>query len=224
MRELEELTLFKPVLQKSELFSDIPTELYPDALKFLSAQLKRYKKDEYILHIGQPFKYGLMLLQGAIEGSFITENFDKINMAHFESGCLIGESLACSQESSSPIQLRAMTDITVLLLDFTVLYNTDHVKHSYQLKMSMNLIKILSRQNVFLSGRIRILGQRTIRDRILMYMKMLPKDENGFVKLPFTKTAFAEYLGVNRSALSREMSNMIEDGIIESKEKKYRIN
>ena len=221
MRELEELTLFKPVLQKSELFSDIPTELYPDTLKFLRAQLKRYKKDEYLLHIGQPFKYGLLLLQGNIEGSFITENFDKINMAHFESGCLIGESLACSQEQSSPIQLRAMTDITVLLLDFTVLYDTDYVKHSYQLKLSLNLMKLLSKRNVLLSGRIRILGQRTIRDRILMYLKSLPKDSDGTVKLPFTKTAFAEYLGVNRSALSREMSGMEKDGIIEKRGKKY---
>ena len=221
MRELEELTIFKAVLQKSKLFSDIPTELYPDTLKFLKAQLRRYKKDEYLLHIGQPFKYGFLILQGSIEGSFITENFDKINMAHFESGCLIGESLACSREESSPIQLRAMTDITVLLLDFTVLYNTDHVKHSYQLKLSLNLIKLLSRQNVLLSGRIRILGQRTIRDRILMYLKTLPKDSSGTVKLPFTKTAFAEYLGVNRSALSREMSNMERDGIIERRGKKY---
>lgn len=224
MRELTELNAYKSVLQKSRLFSDIPIELYSDALKFLKAQLKRYKKDEYLLHIGQPFKYGLLLLQGTIEGSFITENFDKINMAHFESGSLIGESLACSMEQNSPIQLRAMTDITVLLFDFSVLYNTDHVKHSYQLKMSVNLIKILSKQNVFLSGRIRILGQRTIRDRILMYLKTLPKDEDGLIKLPFTKTAFAEYLGVNRSALSREMSNMIDDGIIVSKGKKYRIN
>ncbi len=224
MKELTELNTFRPVLQKSELFSDIPMELYPDTLKFMKAQLKRYKKDEYLLHIGQPFKYGLLLLKGNIEGSFITENFDKINMAHFESGCLIGESLACSQEKSSPIQLRAMTDITVLLLDFTVLYDTDYVKHSYQLKLSLNLIKILSKQNVLLSGRIRILGQRTIRDRILMYLKTLPKDSEGFVKLPFTKTAFAEYLGVNRSALSRELSNMIADGVIESKGKRYGIN
>ncbi len=215
IKELMELNHYKQVVQSSSLFSDIPPELYPDALKFMKAQLKRYRKDEFILHTGQPFRYGILLLEGSIEGSFITENFHKINMNNFEKGMLIGESLACAREECSPIQLRAMTDITVLFLDFSVIYDTDHVKHSYQLRLSLNLVKLLSRQNVFLSNRIRILGQRTIRDRIIMYMDTLQKDSSGQISLPFTITAFAEYLGVNRSALSREMSNMEKEGVIE---------
>ena len=62
------------------------------------------------------------------------------------------------------------------------------------------------------------------RDRILIYLGTLPKDKNSFVKIPFTQTALAEYLGVNRSALSRELGRMQNEGLlIVDKEKMKRI-
>lgn len=215
MKELDAFNLYKPVLQRCSLFSDIAQELYCDSLKFMKAQLRTYFRDEYILHIGEPFRYGIVLLSGSVEGSFITENYDKVNMNHFEPGALIGESLACAEEKSSPIQLRALSETVVLLLDFTVLYRTDSVKYSYQLKLLMNLMKNLSRQNVFLSGKIRILSQKTHRDKLMMYLESLPKGADGTVRLPYSKTALAEFLGVNRSALSREIGNMVNEGLIE---------
>ena len=66
----------------------------------------------------------------------------------------------------------------------------------------------------FLNQKVRILSQKSLRDRILIYLGTLPKDKNGFVKIPFTQTALAEYLGVNRSALSRELGRMQNEGLL----------
>ena len=65
-----------------------------------------------------------------------------------------------------------------------------------------------------LNQKVRILSQKSQRDRILIYLGTLPKDKNDFVKIPFTKTALAEYLGVNRSALSRELGRMQNEGLL----------
>ena len=74
--------------------------------------------------------------------------------------------------------------------------------------LAENLIKSLARKNLILNQKVRILSQKSLRDRILIYLGTLSKDKNGFVKIPFTQTALAEYLGVNRSALSREIGRM----------------
>ena len=65
-----------------------------------------------------------------------------------------------------------------------------------------------------MNQKVRILSQKGLRDRILFYLDTLPKDKNGFVKIPFTRTALAEYLGVNRSALSREIGRMQNENLL----------
>ena len=216
MNEQQLFSEYKYIIAACPLFKDIPQELLTDSLAFLKAQFKTYKKGDHIVMLGEPFRYGILLLDGSLEGSFINENYDKINMNHFSEGALIGESLACAEIKCSPIQLRAMTEVKVLLLDFMVLYDTEAVKHTYQLKLSVNLIKALSKQNVFISTKIRIFGQKALRDKVIVYLESLPKRKDGSVKIPFTQTALAEFMGVNRSALSRELGRMEDEGLLKS--------
>lgn len=59
-----------------------------------------------------------------------------------------------------------------------------------------------------------MLGQRKLRDRLMLYLGNLPRAGDGGILLPFTITTLAEYLGVNRSSLSREVSQMMDEGIL----------
>lgn len=224
LRELAVYSQYKQVIAGCTLFKGIPHELHADALKFLKARCKTCQKDELIIRIGDEFKYGILPLSGSLEGSFFNENFDKVNMDHFTAGTLIGESLALAGTQSSPIQLRAITDCTLLLLDFHPLYDTRAIKHSYQLKISVNLISQLSMQNVFLNSKIQILSQKSLRDRVKIYLESLPKQPDGSVAVPFTKTALAEFMCVNRSALSRELGRMESEGLITPTENGYILN
>lgn len=76
------------------------------------------------------------------------------------------------------------------------------------------LIQILASQNVFSNLKLRIANQRVLRDRVLVYLHSLAPDANGFISVPFTRTALAGFLGVNRSALSRGLGRMQDDGLI----------
>lgn len=223
MREIELFVRYKPILCGCTLFEDVHPELLPDALKFLRAQYRTCQRGESLVRLGEPFRYGVLLLSGTLEGSFITENYSKINMNHFSAGALIGESFACAQLTHSPVQLRAMTGCAVLLLDFSVLYDTGAVRHTYQLKISLNLMKALAAQNVALGNKIRIFSQKSLRDKVILFLESLPKRADGSVKLPFTRTAMAEYMGVNRSALSRELGRMEDAGLLQSVEDGYKL-
>mgnify|MGYP001873672035 FL=1 len=223
MKELELNKTFFLTLSKCTLFSHIPETAYHDLLQFMQASIKFYKKDEFLLHIGEPFLYAGVVLNGTVEGSFLSETFDKISMNHFKASSFFGEALACKQVPYSPIQLRAVTDCTVLFLDLHILLENHDVKDRFQQQFSINLIECLAVQNIFSNLKLRIMGQKSLRARIYLYLNSLIPDKDGWLQIPFSQTVLAEFLGVNRSALSRELGRMQDEGLIQINGKRIQL-
>ena len=205
MSELDEFIKYEEILRTSSLFRSIPESSYKDLLEFLNAKIKSFKKDEFVLHLEDSVLYSGIVLDGMLESSFLSEHFNKININHITKGCLFGESLACLKSKNSPIQLRALTDCCILFLDFSRLFDDKSITSKHHHQLSINLI---------LNLKVRILSQKGLRDRLHIYFSSLKPDENGYYNIPFSKTAFAEFLGVNRSALSRELSKMQSENLI----------
>lgn len=223
MSELDTFKQYEEILRTSSLFRSIPESSYKDLLEFLNAKIKFFKKDEFVLHLEDSVLYSGIVLDGILESSFLSEHFNKININHITKGCLFGESLACLKAKNSPIQLRALTDCCILFLDFSKLFGDNSVNSKYHHQLTINLIQDLSSQNLFLNLKVRILSQKGLRDRLHIYFSSLKPDENGYFNIPFSKTAFAEFLGVNRSALSRELSKMQSENLIEVEGKSIKL-
>lgn len=134
---------------------------------------------------------------------------------------LFGEALVINNAKNSPVQVRTVEDCIVLFIDLKVIYHSD-VQSPLHVILTENLIKSLARKNLILNQKVRILSRKSLRERILFYLGTLPKDKNGWVKIPFNKTVLAEYLGVNRSALSRELGRMQDEEILISDGRKMK--
>ena len=128
------------------------------------------------------------MLEGTLEGSFENENFDQINMNYFQKGALFGEALALANIEYSPIQLRALEDSLVLYLDPSVIYRTEAWDSPSKKSIIANLVRGLSLQNVFLNLKIRIHTQKSIRDKVLIYLYSLPAGPDGWKTVPFSQT------------------------------------
>ncbi|MBR2209245.1 MAG: Crp/Fnr family transcriptional regulator [Synergistaceae bacterium] len=208
------------LLQGCSLFNDIPEKSYTEALKYLRAKKRLFKRGEIILQIGDEFIYAGLVLKGVIECSFQDSDFNKFNMNHFSEGNLFGETMACSEVSQSPMQISAVTDCAILFLDYRVFYDVN-AKYEYKTQLAVNLIRNFSKQNLFLNQKVRILSQKDLRRKVLIYLNNLSPDERGIRKLPFSKTAWAEFLCANRTALSRELSRMVNDEILTMKGRNF---
>lgn len=200
-------------IRKCYLFDGIKDEQLADAIKLLNGHIKKVVKDDYIVQLGGTIKYAGLLLMGKIESSFQNENFDQITMLTFTNGYLFGESLVINRAKNSPVQVRAVEDCVVLFIDLEMIYSAADNSPIRNI-LARNLIKSLAKKNLILNQKVRILSQKSLRDRIFIYLRTLPKDKDGYVKIPFTQTALAEYLGVNRSALSRELGRMQNEGLL----------
>ena len=209
-------------IRKCYLFDGIEDEQLADAIKLLNGRIKKVIKDDYIVQLGGTIQYAGLLLKGKIESSFQNENFDQITMHTFTGGYLFGEGLVINHAKNSPVQVRAVEDSVVLFIDLEMIYAAAD-KSPVRNILARNLIKSLAKKNLILNQKVRILSQKSLRDRIFIYLRTLPKDRDGYVKIPFTQTALAEYLGVNRCALSRELGRMQNEGLLVIDGKKIKI-
>ena len=200
-------------IRKCYRFDGIKDEQLADAIKLLNGHIKKVVKDDYIVQLGGTIQYAGLLLKGKIESSFQNENFDQITMHTFTGGYLFGEGLVINHAKNSPVQVRAVEDSVVLFIDLEMIYAAADNSPIRNI-LAGNLIKSLAKKNLILNQKVRILSQKSLRDRIFIYLRTLPKDKDGYVKIPFTQTALAEYLGVNRSALSRELGRMQNEGLL----------
>lgn len=201
------------ILKKSSVFQDTEDCDLLHILTFFQCEIKAYKKDDIIVNIGDPFTRAGLILNGAISGSFFSENSDEINMNHFGQGAMFGEALVFAQIHQTPIQIRVIKDATILFFDFSRLW-TDRPKDPCLLPVTVNLLQSLSKRNVFLNQKVRILSQHKLRDRVKVYLRYRPIDKNNTIHIPFSITQLAEFLSVNRSALSRELSHLQNEGIL----------
>ncbi|MEE3311630.1 MAG: Crp/Fnr family transcriptional regulator [Acutalibacteraceae bacterium] len=206
-------------VQNAKLFSHIPLDDLPELLTLLNAQLRRFSKDETIYNQGRLERMSGVVLKGTAELHFCDENFNLVNLIHLKEGELFGAAMLLAGQRSSPMELLALTDCEVLFLDFSKLIATDGTvtatlsPAAHQL--TANLMREFAQRLQFLSARVRILSQRRLRDKVKVYLQGLPRTEDGVITLPMNRNQLADYLYVDRSALSRELSHMQDDGILE---------
>ncbi|MDO5156888.1 MAG: Crp/Fnr family transcriptional regulator [Eubacteriales bacterium] len=210
----------------SPLFTAIAQEHIEDMIDYLDGTIKKYKKNETIIHVGDEFRRCGILLDGSLEVSYDTNRFEKHNVNHFYPGQIFGESLALKGIPHSPVQVSALTDSIILFIDLRkLMLSTDRCNKNclYNHQLILNLMDRMAEQNIFSNLKLRILGQKSLRDRIMIYLTHLHADNPAGAKIPFSQTSLAEFLGVNRSALARELGRMQDEGILTINNKTYRI-
>lgn len=211
------------IANQTSLFNGVEPKQMPAALSAMNARLEEYDKGEFFTAINTPFRRAGLVINGELEVSCITENYTKFIMGHFKAGQVFGVALAIDRLQSSPMQLTAIDHSVILSFDPTPLTNVDSSTTPLKQQLMANMIKFISKKNYFLTTKLHTTMQKNIHDKLTVYFQQLPTDPHGDKHLPFNQTQLAEYIGVNRSALSRELRKMQDNGEIELNSKVVRI-
>lgn len=202
-------------LSKTSLFCGTSEQEVEAMLQCLGAFTKRYVKDEIICHAGEPAEnMGLVL-----SGSVYVENDDvwgnRSLISHVEAGQIFAETYACIPGEALMVNVTAAQPAEVLFLSTSHLIQTCPSSCEHHNRLIRNLLQILAQKNLNLSKRIFHTSSKTIRGRLLSYLseQALNSGEYQFT-IPFNRQQLADYLGVDRSAMSNELSKMQRDGLI----------
>lgn len=185
------------------------------AMHFLQASWRRYAKEDLIIKSGDKIDRIGLLLSGNIEISRQDIMGNQFILTHLNAPNLFAEVLACAALDTSPVTIKSLSDTVVLMLNFgNILQNQDET-NAYGEKIISNVLKLLARKNLMLNEKLDIMSKRSLRSRITA-MLLAAASRSGQEKfiLPYNRQEMADYLAVDRSSLSRELSRMQKEGLL----------
>ena len=203
------------LLKKMPLFHNATDEDIVHVLRCLEASEKVYAKNEIIFHCLEPIPYAGIVLEGEVLAAIQNADGREYGMRHFTAGDLFGEAYACVPDEPCNLQISACHDSRILFLRFSNLFSPHAAHCPHASKITANLLQETARNNIFQNKKITILTKKHIRDKLLSYLYTLPCDETYTVHIPFDRQGLANDLGVERSALSRELSLMRREGMLD---------
>lgn len=202
-------------LNKVHLFNGIQEKDMAAMLKCLNARKSDYKKQDIILLEGEPAPYVGIVLSGKIQ--IIKEDFrgNRNILADIEPGNLFAEAYSCVQTNNLPITVISITESEILWIDYKKIIFTCSSACRFHTKLIENMLMILSSKNILLSQKIEHISKRTTREKLLAYLSdQAAKYKSNEFDIPFNRQELADYLCVDRSAMSNELCKLQKDGIL----------
>ena len=203
------------VFQRSFLFHDINDEECAKLINCLSPRKKYFSKNEIILLTGDSVHHIGIVLSGNACAYLEHVNGSQTLISNLSPMSVFGEVLVSTRTQKSPVTVYATSDVIAAFIEYQKVYSMCSAACASHRIFLQNLLKTIGDKYFYLFDRINILSEKKLRSRIMAYLYALSgRGEDTVVTIPFTKTMLADYLLVNRSALSKELRKMEDDGII----------
>ena len=206
---------FLPVLQKCVLFENIRSEEIRGMLNCFDAPLRSVGKQGAIFSEGDPADYVGILLSGS--ANVVKEDFygNRSIVGRIETGELFAESFACAGVSAMPVSVIANEDCHYLLIRCQRITVGCANACSFHSQVIFNLLKAVAARNLEFHQKLEITSKRTTREKLMSYLLNQAKQQGSSTfTIPFDRQALADYLGVERSAMSAELSKLRNDGVL----------
>lgn len=202
-------------LSNTTLFRDVPPEEVPVMLDCLGAKTRKYPRGEVIYRAGDVItSMGLVL-----SGSVSIENDDvwgnRSILDRIGPGQVFAETYACIPDEPLMVNVVAAEATEILFLDMSQVLYSGSDAHSFHSKLIRNLLTISSQKKLILSRKIFHTSSKSIRGRLLSYLSFQAIQHGSCdFEISFNRQQLADYLSVDRSAMSNELSKMQRDGLL----------
>ena len=203
------------VLQKSPLFSGLSDADIEKLSACISAREKQAKREEFIFRAGDAVRHVYLILSGSMH--IIDEDFwgNRTLIETMTAGTLFGEAYALTSAPRHLVGVIAAEDSSILEIDPVRLFETCANGCACHGTLTGNAAHILAKKIVRLTEKLGHIVQRTTREKILSYLTKCAREaQSSDFYIPYSRQQLADYLCVDRSALSHEMGRLAGRGII----------
>lgn len=202
-------------LSNTALFNGIKENEIRQIVSCLDIRKKAYEKNETVYRAGDTVHDIGLVTSGSVN---IVVNFyygSSQIFGHIKKGDIFAENYAAVPDRELICDVVADDDSEIIFLNFSDLIAICNNGCSSHQRLLNNLLRISALKSLSLSSRMLHIAPRSIRDRLLSYLseQAIINGSRHFT-IPFAREQLANYLGVNRSAMSNELSKMQKDGLI----------
>ena len=209
-------------LNRYTLFRGLSEEEISHALHQLRAQEKQYGKDSIILSAGQPTERMGLVLKGSItiESNDLWGN--RTILSHVGEGGFFAETYAWLCDEVVLVDVVANEECRILFLTVAILRGLSLAREPWAAKLTANLLSISAQKNLALTGRSFHIAPKSARARIMAYLNTVALQmQSREFDIPFDRQQLAEYLNLERSAMSKELGRMRDEGLIRTRKNHF---
>lgn len=209
-------------LRKCSLFDKIKDEELPEMLNRLGAKVEFFDKNCTIFAEGIKAEHIGIVLSGSAHIVQMDYYGNRSILSVITPSELFGEAFACAEVQSMPVAVIANEPCEVMLIDCNHILHTCGNTCGFHRQLIFNLMKNLATKNVMFRQKIEITSKRSTRDKLMTYLMFQAKKmQSSSFDIPFDRQELADYLEVDRSGLSAEISKLRKEGIIENQKNHF---
>ena len=208
--------VFIPNFMDIPLFQGLEREEISEVLQRFHALIKHFPKSDYIYLAGDCVENLCVVLEGTVQ--MIKEDIwgEKSIIANLGAGSVFAENFLGKLGDRSVVSYFVASDSEILMLPLgRALYDVSAPSKASQ-RLMCNIVSVLADNNTRLIEKTEILCKKTLRSKILAYLEQEARNNAcRQITIPFNRTDLANYLDADRSALTRELARMREEGLID---------
>ncbi len=201
------------VIKNNPLFKGIGYTEFEKMYDCIEARSVKYKKDAIILLSGNTIHFIGLIISGSVKIIKEDMNGNIIILTELSASDIFGEVFACAEVDHSPVTVLAAEDSEVMLINYKKVITTCSSACCFHSRLIENMLSLIAKKNLLLNQKIEILSKRTTREKLFMFFDT----QRGMAKkftIPYNREEMANYLCVDRSAMSNELCKMRDEGLI----------
>jgi CRP/FNR family transcriptional regulator, dissimilatory nitrate respiration regulator len=211
------------VLENVSLFNSIQKTEINDILNCLDSSTKSYTKNQIIIREGMEISNLGIVIDGSVQ--VIREDImgNRMIVASLSTGEIFGETFACAGIEASPVSVIADEPSIILWISIRRIVTPCSTSCGFHSQLIMNLLKILAKKNLYLNNKMELLSKRSIREKIVSYLvEQANQHKTSVFDIPLNRNEMADYLCIDRSAMSRELSKLKDEGVLDYHKNSFR--
>ena len=210
------------ILANSRLFAGIRVDEIQPMLSCLQAVERKYPRGAYIFHTGEEVRALALLVRGTAH--IQKEDFwgNRSLLASLAAGDIFAEAYAMPGSGTMRNDVVAVEDCTVLRMDVERALSRCTNSCAFHARLTENLFTLLAEKNRGLAQKLDYISQRSTRQKLLAYLsEQAQRTGRAEFTIPFNRQQLADFLSVERSAMSAELSRMQAEGLIETERSRF---
>lgn len=215
---------YMEILSKCRLFENMENENITAMLGRLEAEMRSYKKEQNIFTEGETASHIGIILSGTAQIVRVDFYGNRSIVTNIEPSEIFGESFVCTETNSIPVNVIAEKECEVMLIDSRKILHPCSNACEFHSQMIFNLMKEIAAKNLLLNQKIEIISKRTTREKLMTYLMIQAKQHgSSSFTIPYDRQELADFLEVDRSGLSAEISKLRKENVIECKRNFFRL-
>ena len=212
------------VLAKTKIFSGLPEKEIESMLSCLDARLLSCKKGEYVLKQGEHLNDIIVLARGRLHIQNDDYWGNRSILGHISVGQMFGEAYVAPESGALLNDVIAVEDSIVILFNFNKIITRCPSACRFHSMVTKNLFYAISEKNRNLVQKLGHMSRRSTREKLISYLSAEAKKHNSSCfTIPFNRQQLADFLSVDRSAMSNELCKMRDNGLLEFKKNVFKL-